>query len=308
MPEAYVTLATNDGYAAGALVLAHSLRSVGTTKELCILTTPTVSHEMKTLLGNVFNAVITVDVLDSKDSAHLSLMKRPELGVTFTKLHCWTLTQYQKCVFLDADMLAVQNPDDLFSHPELTAVCDVGWPDCFNSGMFVFVPSQDTYGHLLKASETQGSFDGGDQGILNTFFSTWNRVSFVYNMCASSTYTYLPAYKQFGASARLVHFLGATKPWHYRFDAGSGTVQIDHGYQHLAPYLNSWWAIYTRLVKPHIPDLITQQISGMAVSGGESPLEGQARWERGEPEYLGRDAFANIQAYIDAKIKKNGKK
>jgi len=322
MSEAYVTLATNDGYAAGALVLAHSLRSVGTTKELCILVTPHVSHEMKSLLGKVFN-VVTVDVLDSKDTAHLSLMKRPELGVTFTKFHCWTLTQYQKCVFLDADMLAVQNPDELFSHPELTACCDVGWPDCFNSGMFVFVPSQDTYGKLLAAAETQGSFDGGDQGILNTFFPSWNRVSFAFNMVASSTYTYMPAYKQFGGSARLVHFLGATKPWHYHYDTTSGTVQTGPGYQHLAPYLNSWWAVFTRLVKPQLPHLeihqalsskgpieslkISQGISGLVISSSESLQEGQARWERGEPDYLGRDAFANIQAYIDNKIKSNGK-
>ena len=46
-----------------------------------------------------------VDVLDSGDSGHLTLMKRPELGVTLTKLHCWSLTQYSKCVFMDADTL-----------------------------------------------------------------------------------------------------------------------------------------------------------------------------------------------------------
>lgn len=46
-----------------------------------------------------------VDVMDSGDAAHLSLMKRPDLGVTFTKLHCWTLTHYSKCVFMDADTL-----------------------------------------------------------------------------------------------------------------------------------------------------------------------------------------------------------
>lgn len=46
-----------------------------------------------------------VDVLDSQDSANLALLARPELGVTFTKLHCWRLTQFDKCVFLDADTL-----------------------------------------------------------------------------------------------------------------------------------------------------------------------------------------------------------
>merc|ERR1711962_1557181 len=35
--------------------------------------------------------VVSVDVLDSHDAAHLALMKRPELGVTLTKLHAWRI-------------------------------------------------------------------------------------------------------------------------------------------------------------------------------------------------------------------------
>lgn len=38
----------------------------------------------------------------------------------------------------------------------------------------------------------------------------------------------------------------------------------------------------------------------------ETLEEGKARWERGEPDYLGRDSFDNIKAYIDAKLQ-NGK-
>jgi len=52
-----------------------------------------------------YDAVVHVDVLDSKDTANLKLLGRPELGMTFTKLQCWRLTQYTKCVFLDADTL-----------------------------------------------------------------------------------------------------------------------------------------------------------------------------------------------------------
>ena len=56
-------------------------------------------------LQSVFDLVTVVDVLDSQDAVNLELLSRPELGVTFTKLHCWRLTQYSKCVFLDADTL-----------------------------------------------------------------------------------------------------------------------------------------------------------------------------------------------------------
>ena len=56
-------------------------------------------------LRAVYAEVVVVDVLDSRDAAHLALLQRPELGITFTKIHCWNLIQYEKCVFLDADTL-----------------------------------------------------------------------------------------------------------------------------------------------------------------------------------------------------------
>lgn len=102
---AWVTLATNDSYSLGALVVAHSLKKVSTQHELAVLITPGVTESMKVKLQNVFDVVQLVDVLDSKDATNLAVLKRPELGITFTKLHCWNLTQFEKCVFLDADVL-----------------------------------------------------------------------------------------------------------------------------------------------------------------------------------------------------------
>ena len=54
----------------------------------------------------------------------------------------------------------LQNVDDLFDREELSAAPDVGWPDCFNSGVFVYQPSQETYASLLHFALTNGSFDG----------------------------------------------------------------------------------------------------------------------------------------------------
>lgn len=45
--EAFVTLATNDNYCLGALVLANSLRNVGTKRQLVILITPSVTKDMR---------------------------------------------------------------------------------------------------------------------------------------------------------------------------------------------------------------------------------------------------------------------
>ena len=64
-------------------------------------------------------------------------------------------------MFLDADTLVLQNIDELFDREELSAAPDIGWPDCFNSGVFVFVPSLDTFKNLLDMARQTGSFDGG---------------------------------------------------------------------------------------------------------------------------------------------------
>lgn len=157
----------------------------------------------RTKLRAVFNVVEEVNLLDSKDEANLALLKRPELGVTFTKLHCWRLTQFEKCVFLDADTLVLRNCDELFEREELSAAPDIGWPDCFNSGVYVYTPNMETFSSLVQYAVTHGSFDGGDQGLLNSYFSDWahkdiqKHLPFIYNTSSVATYSYLPAFKQF---------------------------------------------------------------------------------------------------------------
>jgi glycogenin glucosyltransferase len=96
----------------------------------------------------------------------------------------------------------LQNIDDLFEREELSAAPDPGWPDCFNSGVFVYRPSESTYSALLQFALTHGSFDGGDQGLLNLYFSDWatkdiaKHLPFTYNVVSQSFYSYLPAFKQ----------------------------------------------------------------------------------------------------------------
>jgi glycogenin glucosyltransferase len=315
--EAWVTLATNDTYALGALVLGQSLKRVGTSRKLHMLVTPGVTDGMKEHLARTFDALTQVDVLDSKDDAHLALIKRPELGITFTKFHCWLLTQYQKCVFLDADCLIIQNCDELFAYPELSAAPDIGWPDIFNSGVFVFVPSQDTFAALLQHSLTEGSFDGGDQGVLNTFFKSWltcgpsHRLPFTYNMSTNVIYTYRAAFKRFAKDVKIVHFLGAVKPWHHSFDTRSKTLQYRQDSLSDVQYVQHWWAVFVEDVSPHLQPEYTdlaikpsQSTATAAASGVVTEQERQLAWERGNIDYLGQDSWENIQKHLDEQWKK----
>ncbi|XP_022901158.2 cell surface glycoprotein 1 isoform X1 [Onthophagus taurus] len=255
---AWVTLATNDSYSLGALVLAHSLKQVGTKHQMVVLITPGVTNAMREKLTTVFNIVEEVNPLDSKDEANLKLLKRPELGITFTKLHCWRLIQFQKCVFLDADTLVLSNSDELFERDEFSAAPDVGWPDCFNSGVFVYKPSNETYSKLVDFALLRGSFDGGDQGLLNLYFSDWahkdiaKHLPFIYNMCSTAVYSYLPAFKQYGKNAKIVHFIGPAKPWLQYFNTETLKVYPSPGLQHLEETLQKWWNIFCSLIHPNL--------------------------------------------------------
>ncbi|XP_063306238.1 glycogenin-2 isoform X1 [Pelobates fuscus] len=260
--QAFVTLVTNDIYCQGALVLGKSLRNHSTSRKLVVMITSHVTSRMRGVLAHIFDEVVEVDALNSADSVRLALLRRPELGITFTKLQCWTLTRYTKCVYMDADTIVLCNIDELFDRDELSAAPDSGWPDCFNSGVFVFKPSVETFNSLLQFADNHGSFDGGDQGLLNSFFNNWavsdihKHLPFIYNLSISSVYTYSPAFKQFGSEAKVVHFIGTPKPWNLKYNPQTKSVVEDESLsgQHNLSFLVLWWEIYISDVLPFLTE------------------------------------------------------
>uniref|UniRef100_A0A3B4XPE5 glycogenin glucosyltransferase n=1 Tax=Seriola lalandi dorsalis TaxID=1841481 RepID=A0A3B4XPE5_SERLL len=262
--EAFVTLATTDSYCMGATVVARSLRRHGTTRGIVVMVTPNVSQQSRLALESVFDEVIMVDVMDSEDRLHLALLGRPELGITFTKIHCWTLTQYSKCVFLDADTLVLCNVDELFERDELSAAPDPGWPDCFNSGVFVLRPSLHTHTGLMDHALQHGSFDGNA------------RLHYVSQ-----------------GRLEIVHFLGPVKPW-------SSSSQRDDGSSHdlydFKCNLQRCHLLYRVGSRPCLADAL--QVLPPNPPSSEQ-LEHRRLWEAGRADYLGRDAFGNIQRKLD---------
>lgn len=106
-------------------------------------------------------------------------------------MHIFRLTQFSKIIFLDADVLPIRPLSHLFSLPhEFSASPDVGWPDIFNSGVLVLSPGEEKFTQLTDLLTSKGSWDGGDQGILNEWRGgDWNRLSFTYNTTPTAAYT-----------------------------------------------------------------------------------------------------------------------
>ncbi|KAJ5586985.1 uncharacterized protein N7459_002750 [Penicillium hispanicum] len=241
----YCTLLLSDHYLPGAMVLAHSLRDSGTRARLVALFTPDKLHEATiNELQTVYDELIPVHSIVNDTPANLWLMDRPDLIATFTKIELWRLTQYERIVYIDCDVVAVRAPDELFSlQVDFAAAPDVGWPDCFNSGLMALHPNLQDY-HALKAFAERGiSFDGADQGLLNMHFRDWHRLSFSYNCTPSANYQYIPAYKHFQSTISLIHFIGSQKPW----NLPRQVVPLESPYNQL---LGKWWAVYDRHYQP----------------------------------------------------------
>ena len=168
-------------------------------------------------------------------------MNRPDLASTFTKIALWRQTQFSHLVYLDADVVTLRAPDELFnlSHT-FAAVPDVGWPDSFNSGVLSLKPNMGDYYALLALAQRGISFDGADQGLLNMHFRDWERLSFTYNCTPSANYQYVPAYRHFQSNVSSLHYIGNEKPWALgrRQTSGSGGV-----YEEL---IGRWWAVYDK--------------------------------------------------------------
>lgn len=234
--KVYATLVATDSYVAGAMALAQSLYNTRTTHPIVCLCTPNVSPDSVALLQRLYSKLHQVAVLDSKDAAKLEMMNRPELGITLTKLHLWSLTEYSKIVYLDADAIVIKNIDELMGIEEAFAAApDCGWPDLFNSGMMVLTPDVGTYQELLEAI-TRGSFDGGDQGLLNEYFTDWHRLPFTYNVTPTAVYSYKPAVAARRHEVKVVHFAGGTKPWTQGKAEGSIVEEWEQ----------KWWDVYDK--------------------------------------------------------------
>jgi lipopolysaccharide biosynthesis glycosyltransferase len=171
-------------------------------------------------------------------------MERPDLIATFTKIELWRQTQFKRIVYIDSDVVAIRAPDELLSlDVDFAAAPDVGWPDCFNSGVMVLRPSMQDYYALRALAERGISFDGADQGLLNMHFRNWHRLSFTYNCTPSANYQYVPAYKHFQSTISMIHFIGSQKPW----NMSRQVAPFDSPYNQL---LGRWWTIYDRHYRP----------------------------------------------------------
>ncbi|RWX78995.1 glycosyl transferase [Neorhizobium lilium] len=203
MTNAYVTLVTNADYAMGATALTRSIRRTGTTADIVVLYTNVVPETDLAPLAALGCRVVEVEHLPLSDAfnerharktlhgaAPFTKGRKPDFHTpldNFCKLRLWQLTQYERCVFIDADAIVLKNIDKLFVYPEFSAAPNVyeSLADFhrLNSGVFVARPSVATYEAMLTALEEPERFwRRTDQSFLESFFPDWHGLPVFMNM------------------------------------------------------------------------------------------------------------------------------
>jgi alpha-N-acetylglucosamine transferase len=113
---AYVTLIMlGDKYIPGAIVLADSIRKLGSSADLVVMITHDVSQEGEEILKIFFDHVIKVDYINVENWRTKIQKHRAYLDLVFTKFQVYNLVQYKKILLIDADAIILNYPDHLFT-------------------------------------------------------------------------------------------------------------------------------------------------------------------------------------------------
>ncbi|KAG0591973.1 hypothetical protein KC19_1G215400 [Ceratodon purpureus] len=168
--DAYATILHSGGdYVCGAIATAHSIRKTGSTKDLVILVDSSISPEHRQALKEAgwkvrdFERIYTTNTVDGK-----------QFEKDFSKFRLWQLSDYNKVVYVEADILVLRNLDHLFMIPEVSGSGSA--KTLFNSGVMVIEPSNCTYQLLMDEMEKVASQIGGDWDFLNRMFPWWHRI------------------------------------------------------------------------------------------------------------------------------------
>ena len=213
---AAASLVTSPAYVVGAAVLGHSLLKAGWPHETLLMVTDKVEQSERDELSRYWQRIVEVAPIENPNP--VAEQGTSYFATTYTKLRVWEQTEYTKLVFLDADTIVLGPLEDLLSCPEFGAAPCMGALDMFNTGVMVVEPSREVLQDMVTKIEVLPSYDGSDQGFLNSYFPDWfsgpqeHRLPTRYNVPAI-LYLYHSSWSRIRDEIRVLHFFGPRKPW-----------------------------------------------------------------------------------------------
>ena len=222
MNRTYVSILSTDTYLPGVLVLHNSLSRTAPRYPFLLLITPNVSDRVRRVLTR---HGINYNVLEQPIANPTGVEETHRWHYNYSKIHIFNQVQFDKIVFLDADMLISANLDELLEKPHMSAVNSGGllpelssWKQ-LNSGLLVIEPSTDLFTDMIgRIGAMDPRQPAGDQAFLHTYYSDWPsrkelHLDHRYNMFAKHLDRYYELFGYTLADVKVLHFVGETKPW-----------------------------------------------------------------------------------------------
>uniref|UniRef100_A0A1I7YXJ0 Glyco_trans_2-like domain-containing protein n=1 Tax=Steinernema glaseri TaxID=37863 RepID=A0A1I7YXJ0_9BILA len=138
-----------------ARILGHALHELDPTVPFAVFYTEEISGTSLEELEAEGVKTIRVDRVEAPSSSF--------------QIRMWSHTEYTAIVHIDPDALPLVDVSELFRCGAFCA--SFRHSDKFNSGVFVLRPDQKVYKDLLSKIGALNSYDGGDQGFLNSYFA-----------------------------------------------------------------------------------------------------------------------------------------
>ncbi|KAL3516093.1 hypothetical protein ACH5RR_022995 [Cinchona calisaya] len=205
--EAYVTvLHSSEDYLCGAIILGQSIINSKTKKDMILLADSSISFKSLKALRNAGWKIKKIERIKSPNAE-----KDAYNEYNYSKLRIWQLTEYDKVMFIDSDLLVLKNLDEFFLYPQLSAAENSR--HLFNSGVMLIEPSKCKFETMMEKRLTIVSYNGGDQGFLNEIFRWWHRWPTKANFLKDfSNIDIGGPDHQYPKDTHAMHFLGV-KPW-----------------------------------------------------------------------------------------------
>ena len=235
MKKAFVTYLGTADFLPGVLALAKSLKKHNETALIILVTRDIPSDMVSSLTGQGH----TIKIVEEIPSPFSSKNDIRGFRFMYTKLNIFGMTEFDKIVYLDADMLVLESIENLFEKPHLSAVVAGGlapenkdWRQ-LNAGLLVVEPNGDLFAEMKSKVATLSSSDHSDQGFLHSFYENWPseqhlHLEHKYNLPAQYIDVYCRKFDfQFSykdgtlvtKNFAVLHYWGPDKPWHFNSKA-----------------------------------------------------------------------------------------
>ncbi|KAG5244852.1 UDP-glucuronate:xylan alpha-glucuronosyltransferase [Salix suchowensis] len=228
---AYVTvLHSSEAYVCGAIALAQSIIQSNSTSDLVLL------HDSK-LTPRSVNGLRDAGWKTKKIQPIRSPFARKDSynEWNYSKLRLWQLTDYDKLIFIDADLILLKNMDIFFAYPQLSASPNDK-------------PSKCLFEDMMAKSKKLRSYNGGDQGFLNEVFTWWHRLPVTLNYLKIFNNGEENPDHQMKNGTYTIHFLGL-KPWACYKDYDCNWDMEDRNKFASDSAHERWWKVYDTMPK-----------------------------------------------------------